>query len=309
MRDHSREVVLTRCNTYEGSSIGHKVEMMMKTLLGDPYLHGKIVLLKPNLISVTAPRIGCTRAEFIAAIASWFLSRGARVQIGDSPAFGSVASVCKKQGIVRALRGMNVEMLEFRTAMKVELAGGQTVTVAREPIECDLFVGLPKVKAHKQMFVTLSVKNIFGIVKGANKALLHMVEGRSHDHFAGLIVDLIALLPPQLHLADGIEVMHKSGPLDGQGLNLRCIAGARNPVALDTALLKLLDLDSSLSPLWRVTAARRMKGWNYSDLVFPQLQPEDFPAMGFRAPKQLTPIRFNPLRFFRSIIKRVLTVR
>ena len=44
-----------------------------------------------------------------------------------------------------------------------------TVTVAREAMECDIFVGLPKIKAHNQMYMTLAVKNIFGIVKGVQQ--------------------------------------------------------------------------------------------------------------------------------------------
>lgn len=56
------------------------------------------------------------------------------------------------------------------------------------------------------MFVTMAVKNMFGIIKGINKAMLRMVHGDGHDLFAGIILDLLSLFPCQLHLADGIEV-------------------------------------------------------------------------------------------------------
>ncbi len=235
------------------------------------------MLLKPNLISSSGPRLACTHGEFVAGAAMWFLAQGAKVLVGDSPAFGSAVKVCQTQKILEALHGLDVKVVNFVSPVTVKLAGGVSVTVAREALECDLFVGLPKIKAHNQMYVTMAVKNIFGIVKGVNKAMLHMVHGDSHDQFAAIILDLMSILPPQLHLADAIEVMHKSGPLDGSCLALDCVAGARCPVALDTALLDLLQLNRNQSPLWRIAASRGLDGSEFDNLCFPSAFTTGFP--------------------------------
>lgn len=309
MRDLSTVVALKRCESYERSVVSPLVDTMISSLSGDMDFHGKVVMLNPNLISATTSSVSCTNGGFVCSVGSCFLDRGAKVLVGDSPAFGSAAAVCRKLGIDRALEAMNIEVVEFVTPVTKTLAGGVKVTVALEALECDLFVGLPKVKAHNQTFMTLALKNVFGIVKGTNKAKLHMTHGQSHRRFAEVLIDLLQLLPEQLHLADGIKAMHKTGPLHGEPFDLNCIAGAINPVALDRALLDLLELDSRKSPLFQIVAERKMTGWRSEDLIFPYLNPQDFTGLGFIAPDELNPIRFNPLRFFRGMVKRVFTTR
>ena len=305
MNDPVIKVVLQRCVAYEQSPIKDLIETAI-TGLGAVNFHGHTLLLKPNLISRAGPSLACTHPQFIAAVASWFLDNGAKVLLGDSPAFGSAARVCQKHGIFAALKGMDVAIVELVTPVQTRLAGGVTVDVASEALSCDFLVGLPKIKAHNQMYVTLGVKNIFGIVKGMNKAMLHMVHGSNHRHFAGIILDLLDILPPQLHLADGILAMHESGPLDGISLPFYCIAAARSPVAMDTALLSALELDARRSPLWQEAAARKIAGCDENLIQFPVLSPHHFHGSGFIAPENLNPIRFNPFRFLRGVLRRVL---
>ncbi len=300
------QVLFRRCAAYDRFAIGQIVEDMAGSLgLSGHRWHGKIVLLKPNLISAGGPGFSCTHGECIAGIASWFIDHGARVVLGDSPALGSGKKVLEKHGIFQPLSGMDIRFVEFTTPVEKKLACGVNVNIAREALECDLFVGLPKIKAHNQMYVTMALKNIFGVVKGVNKAMLHMVHGGTHDHFANIILDLQEFLPDQLHFADGIEVMHESGPLDGNSLFLGCLGGARSPVALDTAFLDLLELEAERCPLWRVARDRSMSGSAIDDIRFPALHPRDFHGSGFIAPSSLDAVRFSLWKFLRGMLKRV----
>lgn len=305
MIDPVAQVVLQHCAEYRQSAIEAAIDTAMAMFTVDNF-HGKVVLLKPNLIGSNGPGLACTDGRFIAAAAAWFLDHGARVLLGDSPAFGSAAKVCGKHGIGELLQGMNIKLVEFVTPVRKRLACGENVTVAREALECDFLVGLPKVKAHNQMYVTLAVKNIFGIVKGVNKAMLHMIHGDNHRHFAGIILDLLDILPSHLHLADGIVAMHVSGPLDGSPLSLYCIAAAKSPVAMDTALLDALELDCRRSPLWLEAASRKLAGSDNRTIGYPVLLPQAFHGSGFVAPASLNPIRFNILRFCRGMMKRTM---
>jgi len=307
MNDQSLKVALQHCYHYEKSAVCEVIDEIVANLDFKNRFNGSVVLLKPNLISNLGSSLACTNKEFIAGVATWFLDHGAKVRIGDSPAFGSGISVCEQQGITRALHGMDIKQVDFNNSIKKTLAGGTTVNIAREALECDYFINLAKIKAHDQMYVTMAVKNIFGIIKGTNKAMLHMVHGGSHERFSGIILDLLNLLPSSLHLTDGITAMHVSGPLDGRPYQLNCVGGAKCPVALDTVLLEMLGLVNIKSPLWRVASKRNYKGCYIEKIYLPLLSPADFSGTGFIAPGNLHDIRFNPLRFLGGMMKRFLT--
>lgn len=262
--------------------------------------------MKPNLISVRGPKLACTDPRFIVAVAKLLVDRGAVVSLGDSPAFGSAAAVIGHLGLQTALHDLGVKVVEFANPRIFTVEGGIRVGVAREALDCDLLVNLPKIKAHSQMFVTIAVKNIFGVVKGVRKPLLHMRYGDSPRRFSGIILDLMKLLPAHITIADGIKVMHVCGPLRGKSLDLGCVAGSADPLAVDTAMLAALELSAEKSPLWQAAAERGYQGADLKNIRFPFLQPEDFYGSGFMAPDDLSPIRFNPFRFFRGTMRRIL---
>jgi len=298
-------VLLERC-VYTHTALSDLLERMAPFLGISEKLTGKRVLIKPNLISAYGPVLACTDSRFIVAVVRWFVDHGAVVSVGDSPAFGSAAAVLKRLRVYSELIGLGVQVVEFATPRQFTLSDGVKVSVAAEALDCDLMVNLPKIKAHNQMYVTLAVKNIFGIVKGLQKSLLHMQHGDTHHRFAKIILDLVDLLPEHLTIADGIEAMHISGPLQGKSLALQCVAGSLNPLAIDTALLAALELAPKMSPLWLEADRRKCWGAMLADIDFPFLQPFDFHGSGFRAPESLSPVRFNPLRFLQGTMKRIL---
>jgi uncharacterized protein (DUF362 family) len=160
------------------------------------------------------------------------------------------------------------------------------------------------------MYLSMAVKNIFGIVKGVRKSWLHMRHGHSHHEFAEIILDLHTLLGNTVTIADGIEVMHRHGPMSGEALALRCLAGSKSAVALDTAMIELLELESGRSPLSCVASRRGIIGADLAEIVFPSRQPADFFGSGFQAPERLIPVRFNPLRYgLNSLKKAILRLR
>ena len=300
-----KKVFLSPCGGYDRQRISELVDLIAKKSGSLTSLRGSTVLLKPNLISGRGLGLSCSHPEFIAAVALWCKEQGARVKVGDSPAFGTARSVCSSRGIDRALDSLGVKIIEFSTPIEKTLSCGRTVTVAGEALECDHFIGLPRVKAHNQMYVTLAVKNIFGIVKGVKKAMLHMTCDNSHEQFSNIILNLTDILPQQFHFIDGIEVMSESGPLDGVALSLKCIGGSNSPIALDTSFLDLLELNPKTSPLSVGAKKKGLAGSHRTMITYPLSQPADFYGSGFVAPDMLNPIRFNPFRFISGMFKRI----
>lgn len=297
-------VALLKCTSYDQQSLREPVNLALESVRPGENYRGKTVLLKPNLISVTSRALACTHCNVVDSVARWFLDQGAKVVVGDSPAFGSASKVCERHGISQVLKKLGVEIVNFDSSVTRCAVGGTELPVAQALFDCDYFVGLPKIKAHNQMFVSLAMKNIFGIVTGMSKPMLHMIHG-SHRRFSKLILDLQSILPPQIHLADGIEVMHRSGPLDGEKLIINCLAASKCPVSLDSALLDVLELDASKSPLWVEAFERGHPGTDGHACTFPHYPPSHFYRSGFVAPNSLNPVRFNPFRFFQGFFKRL----
>ncbi len=266
----------------------------------------KKILLKPNLISAVAPHIACTHPVFIAETARWLLDHGAaQVSVGDSPAYGSAASAMKRHGILKQLSGLGVKTVEFSAGREISLTDGTKVKIGRAACECDLLINLPKVKAHGQMFVTLAVKNLFGVVKGHKKAILHISHGDSTQIFSQMLFEIIAALPPHISLIDGIYAMHKQGPLKGEAMQLGLVGACENPVALDMALMDVLQLEPSQSPLLKFAMASHIAGSDAAELSYPLAKPAEFHGSGFLPPKGLKPISFHPAKLIYGQMKRL----
>ncbi len=305
MKFDSTTVALRRQASYGQPQLEQAVDQ----LLSDAVLHRNLnslhVLLKPNLISAKFGTLACTEGAIIITVAEWFLANGARVSIGDSPAFGTTSSVLDKLGLLSDIRAMGLGVDEFDQIEEILLPGGKKAGMAATAMNCDLVVNLPRVKAHAQLRVTLGVKNFFGCLAGLRKPWWHMIHGGAHGIFSDLLVELLSVLPPSVTLIDGILAMHESGPINGSPYPLALLGCSVNPVALDTALLQVLNIEPSDSPLWLAAKRANISGALPGDINYSLGSIKELKKRDFLVPGNLNPIRFNPFRFVRSTIRRL----
>jgi uncharacterized protein (DUF362 family) len=301
-----RRVALLPLHTYDSPELELAVDRLLAAAFAANSCRSARIVLKPNLITASNGLLPCTNARVIEAVCRWFVDHGARVLVGDSPAFGTACSVLRRIGALPALRALGAEVVEFRRRRRVELPGGHWASLAAHVLECDYLINLPKIKAHSQLRLTLAVKNYFGCIAGLHKPWWHMRHGGPQGGFVELLVALLAVLPGGYTLVDGIEAMHITGPIHGQAYPLGIVAGGVNPVAIDTALQALLGVDAHRCPLWSAAAAAGIAGASLTELFFSHVHPEAFAVKGFVVPEQLAPIRFNPFRFVKSSLQRLL---
>jgi uncharacterized protein (DUF362 family) len=107
-------------------------------------------------------------------------------------------------------------------------------------LNADVIVSMPKVKTHHWAGVTLSLKNMFGVLPGCQygwpKNLLH---------WAGIhesILDVCSTVRPHFVIADGIIAMEGNGPLHGSPCHLGRIVFSDDPVAADATCVRLMGL-------------------------------------------------------------------
>lgn len=128
-----------------------------------------------------------------------------------------------------------------RVAPATDLTQLRELWLPKTVLSADIVISMPKIKTHHWAGVTLSLKNLFGIVPGSvygwPKNILHW-EGI--DNF---IVDLAASIPIHSVIADGIEAMEGDGPLHGRMKPLGCLVFADDALATDATCCRLMGID------------------------------------------------------------------
>ncbi len=290
---------------YDEVILSDALGIILRNMTRGRNFRSSVVLLKPNLISSVGSSHGCTDGRFIAGVARWFVEHGAVVKIGDSPAYGTTRSVFEKQGLLKCIKGIPVDLVNFKTPLKKELGNGLTIGIAAEACDCDCLVNLPRLKAHNQMYMTGAVKNFFGTVVGLRKGMLHMKNGGTHQEFADILLRIPSILPPNISLIDCIEVMNRTGPLEGEILNMGFIGGSKSSVALDSAICSLPGMQKDKIPLYRQAVEIAHPAAMRENHHYPIELPETVTDKVFNGPDTLNPVRFNPFRFLGSISKRL----
>jgi uncharacterized protein (DUF362 family) len=128
-----------------------------------------------------------------------------------------------------------------RVKLKANYSGLGGLWLPRTVLDSDFVVSMPKIKTHHWAGVTLSLKNMFGIVPGMKygwpKNLLHW--HGIHES----ILDICATVPIHFVIADGITAMEGNGPLQGTARDLGKIVLADDPVAADATCARLMGFD------------------------------------------------------------------
>ena len=266
------------------------------------------VLVKPNLVT---PRdsLAVTAPALVRAICIWLLEQGAQVMVGDSPAFGSARRVAQKTGLMSAVQGLPVALMELDSPVSVKLASGLRAGISRHALEADLIINCPRLKAHCQTGITAGVKNLFGCVTGFRKAFAHCLYGDVDNRFESFIVDLLEVLPSGVTVVDAIKSMHVTGPSGGKPCQTGFVCASPESVAADTVIYELLGADIALLPLQKEIVSRGLPGSSMEDI---ELLMGSVDAVGcgkFRLPDRLKPLTFNPARLikgrFMSLIMRL----
>lgn len=268
-----------------------------------PDISGARLLIKPNFVAVRNARLCCTHAVVIAAAARHCLERGARVTVGDSPAFGTAQAIARVIGLPELLRPLGVEVVTLGRGVRVR-SGRVQVPVSADALEADVILNLPKFKAHSQMRFSGAVKNLFGCVTGVNKAWLHALHGDKGGRFSEMICGLTDVLPLTVSLMDGVEAMHRTGPIAGDVYGLGFLGASRSAAALDAAAGMVLGGGPERFPVWRACLKAGLPGADQADLAYPRRNPDDFDAGGFILPIALKAESFRPDVLLRSLVKR-----
>jgi uncharacterized protein (DUF362 family)/Pyruvate/2-oxoacid:ferredoxin oxidoreductase delta subunit len=246
MSDRKMSTVISMRANYDYATLRPRVFEMMEAMGGGSIRKNNRVVIKPNLLAPAAPpRAIVTHPMLVKGVAEYVLDRGGKVQISDSPAMGTFEKVLKESGIAEAIKGLNVACKEFKESTTVDVGEPfKKIEIAKDALETDVLINLPKLKTHSQMLLTLGVKNLFGCIVGFRKPQWHLRAGVDREVFAKLLVRIYETIQPHYTILDGILGMEGEGP--GRGGNPRevgILLASTNAVALDVAVCRMLRVE------------------------------------------------------------------
>lgn len=269
-----------------------------------PIESGMRVLIKPNFLAPAPPeRAMTTHPLVLRAVVEHVLAKGGRPLVGDSPGRGSFERLLREGGYAQALAGLDVEVRPFRDTVKVDIGEPfGRIHLAREAVQADLVVNVPKLKTHTMMLLTLGVKNLFGCVVGLAKPQWHMRSGIDRQVFARLLVQICRAVNPAVTLVDGVLAMEGQGPgRSGTPRRIGVLVAGVSAPAVDAAICRLLGVRPDELPTLAAALAAGMIAGE------PQVRGRLPGVPGFRLPV-LGPLTFGPRRF-QGLMRRHLVQR
>jgi uncharacterized protein (DUF362 family) len=215
---------------------------------------GKSVVLKPNLVDYIPGNSINTHPILVAAAAECFRRMGAKeVIVAEGPGHQrDTQLVLFESGYHSILRDNGIRFVDLNrdelvaVNLSANYSGLKRLWLPKTVLKADFLVSMPKVKTHHWSGVTLSMKNMFGVVPGNKygwpKNILHW------HGIQECILDLCATVPVHFVIADAIMSMEGNGPLNGSPKPLGCIVLSDDPVAADATCTRLMGLASDRVP-------------------------------------------------------------
>jgi uncharacterized protein (DUF362 family) len=224
-------------------------------------VRGKRVFLKPNMVEYESDTTINTNPRVVAAAADAFLKAGAAaVAVGEGPGHRrDIEYLLEGTGLGDFLRDVRVPFVDLNhddvreLALKCRFTDLPSLMLPETLLQADYVVSMPKLKTHHWAGLTVSMKNLFGVVPGGvygwPKNLLH-VRG-----IANSIVDLAATVKPQLTIVDAVMAMEGDGPIMGRPRALGFIAMGGDLPAVDATCARIIGIDPHKVPYLQMASA------------------------------------------------------
>ena len=210
---------------------------------------GKSILLKPNLVEYERDTVINTHPAVIAAAIEAFYRLGAReIRVGEGPGHRrDTDGLLMASGLFPFLKETRVPFVDLNlddsrlVKLRSNFMRVDSLYVAESVLQADLLVSMPKLKTHHWAGMTLSMKNLFGIVPGVKYGW-----PKNFLHWHGIpesIVDINSTIRPHFAIVDGIVGMEGNGPIQGKPKPCGVLVFGDDPVAVDATCTRIAGLN------------------------------------------------------------------
>jgi uncharacterized protein (DUF362 family)/NAD-dependent dihydropyrimidine dehydrogenase PreA subunit len=272
---------------------------------------GQKVLLKPNMLAGRAPeKAVTTHPEILRAVIRAARAAGGIISVGDSPGVGAPEQVARRCGLLSVIEEEGARFAPFAESVRVRVGGGtfHELELARDILDADVVINLPKLKTHQMMGLTCGVKNLFGAVVGMRKVRLHLQAGTDKAFFALMLLELAEHIAPALTIVDAVVAMEGDGPGSGEPVPVGALLASASPLAVDTAAAALLGLPPTTNWTQKVAAEGGRPGTALEELELHGTPLQNLRVPHFR-PAKTTDVNFGLPAFIKRPLKNALTAR
>lgn len=191
---------------------------------------GDKVVVKPPVL--TSDNDCAPDARVVAAVAKLTIEAGGDVMVAESSGNGNTAYNMSKVGITSAAEEVGAQVKDLQTEKEVEIPvpdGLALHQVKTFPTikNCDVLISVPRLKRHASATVTISLKNMMGILPRSEMRRFHQT------NLSQCIADLNTVIKPELTVVDATYAMTQRGPTGGDMKKLDTIIASKDPVASD----------------------------------------------------------------------------
>ena len=251
-----------------------------------PDLNGKKVLIKPNAGRLASPGQGVTtHPRVVEATIDHLREVGVDdIAIGESCIFGVKAQEAfQRTGLKEIAEKEGVELIDLDQGDPVEIPilKGTIVKKIKVPAILKQFgsvISIPVMKTHMHTHVSLSIKNMKGVLWRREKARFHQLQcdetiTQGEKELDIAISDMASVLFPRLAVIDGTVGMEGMGPAYGKMKKMGVIVVGDNALSADAIAARLMGFDPESIPHLRLSAR---KGLGEIQLQKITVNPRDF---------------------------------
>ncbi len=214
-------------------------------------MHGEInyrkegpVLIKVNLIAKKSWETGAVTDPVVVEGLIRFLRKKVKelYVVESNATFTNADKAVQISGILGVCENLDIPFInlsKLEDKKKIPIPGYEalsSITVPDLVLQSDI-ISAAKLKTHTETSVTLSLKNMFGLLPERFKAKYHL------RGISKVVVDINTVLKPTLSIIDGFIAMEGKGPVHGRPRKMDTIIVGGNPIATDAVAARIMDFN------------------------------------------------------------------
>ena len=197
------------------------------------------ILVKPNYINSSHPSTGnTTDSRVIEGTVKYLKEKGfGNIAIGEGSGFADTMEAYKAAGTDEVARRWQIGLLDinkddYTTVDVSDHYALKSVRISKTALNSAI-ISVPKLKLHRITGVTLSLKNLMGVVQP---------KGQMHVHLNEKIADLASVVKPRLAVVDGI-IGGEGHETAGKPVPMNIVIAGLDLVAVDTVGAAVMGVD------------------------------------------------------------------